>query len=34
MAGSWAIEIDDRLRDLIASSGGVLTVAVLFEMRG
>jgi len=31
---SWKMEIDDELRDLVASSGGVLTVAVLFEMRG
>jgi hypothetical protein len=28
------LEISERLRDLIVSWGGVLTVGILFEMRG
>ena len=31
---SYAIEMDERLEKLVASRGGVLTVGVLFEMRG
>jgi hypothetical protein len=28
------IEIDKRLEDLIRSRGGVLTIGILYEMRG
>jgi len=30
----YSLEMSEQLRDLIGASGGVLTVAVLFEMRG
>jgi len=32
--GAYEIEIGEALRDLVVSSGGVLTVGILFEMRG
>lgn len=32
--GTYNIDIGEGLRDLIVSSGGVLTVGILFEMRG
>lgn len=32
--GSYEIDIGERLRNLIVSSGGVLTVGILYEMRG
>ena len=31
---SYEMDISKGLRDLIVSSGGVLTVGILFEMRG
>jgi hypothetical protein len=30
----FSLEISEQLRDLIDTSGGLLTIAVLFEMRG
>jgi hypothetical protein len=32
--GAYEIDIGEELRNLIVSSGGVLTVGILFEMRG
>lgn len=31
---NYGIEIDDDLRESIAKHGGVLTVGMLYEMRG